>query len=350
VTWVLGLAGLITGTVILWAIYQLFAQNGRLLLRVEALEKQLIEEGLLPPSPDPGYEGLPAGTLLNDFCLSSLSGGTRTLYEHRGRRVLLLFVDPQCSFSCDLLAALSKADEAVSDPTPIVISTGDPGENRGLIEKYPIPYPVLLQQGTELSSLYRLGGTPAGYLVDADGATVGRARVGAQWLLRSLRIGRASGQPLGKQSKPLTESRLNRDGLKAGTEAPNFTLPTLDGAELSLRDFRGNRVLLVFSDPGCRPCMQIAPELEHIHRSARDLRVVMVSRGSVEDNRAKATELCLTFPVALQRHWEISRLYAMFATPIAYLIDEQGTIVSDVAAGGEPILKLASSRAELAVN
>ena len=39
--------------------------------------------------------------------------------------------------------------------------------------------------------------------------------------------------------------------------------------------------------------------------------------------------------------WEISLQYAMFATPIAYLIDEQGILASDVAVGVEPILALA---------
>jgi hypothetical protein len=38
--------------------------------------------------------------------------------------------------------------------------------------------------------------------------------------------------------------------------------------------------------------------------------------------------------------WEISRRYAMFATPIAYLIDEAGIIARDVAVGVEPILAL----------
>jgi hypothetical protein len=44
--------------------------------------------------------------------------------------------------------------------------------------------------------------------------------------------------------------------------------------------------------------------------------------------------------VALQQQWEISRLYAMFATPVAYLIDEAGVIVTDVAVGTDAILGL----------
>jgi hypothetical protein len=49
----------------------------------------------------------------------------------------------------------------------------------------------------------------------------------------------------------------------------------------------------------------------------------------------------LTFPIVLQQQWEISRRYAMFSTPIAYLIDEAGVVSRDVAVGVEPILALA---------
>jgi hypothetical protein len=42
----------------------------------------------------------------------------------------------------------------------------------------------------------------------------------------------------------------------------------------------------------------------------------------------------------LQQHWEISRRYAMFATPIAYLIDEAGIIAQEVAVGKDAILNL----------
>jgi hypothetical protein len=54
----------------------------------------------------------------------------------------------------------------------------------------------------------------------------------------------------------------------------------------------------------------------------------------------KVKEHGLTFPVVLQRHWEISRSYNMYATPIAYLIDETGVILHDVAVGENAILEL----------
>jgi peroxiredoxin len=104
-------------------------------------------------------------------------------------------------------------------------------------------------------------------------------------------------------------------------------------------------VLLVFSSPSCGPCNTLAPELAKFHREHPEVEVVMISKGEPKENRAKVKEHGLTFPVVLQQQWEISRRYAMFATPIAYLIDESGIIIHDVAVGMEPILALTASLA-----
>ena len=135
----------------------------------------------------------------------------------------------------------------------------------------------------------------------------------------------------------------------------------MDGRdELGLGELRGKRVLLVFSDTHCGPCKVLAPQLERFHRESRmgtrspsprpsppgegepstAVDVVMISRGEPKENRAKVKEHGLTFPVVLQQQWEISRRYAMFATPVAYLIDEAGVIAHDVAVGTDAILEL----------
>jgi peroxiredoxin len=161
-------------------------------------------------------------------------------------------------------------------------------------------------------------------------------------------------------NRSLARSKIKRDGLKAGTTAPSFRLPRADGrGELALEQLRGRHLLLVFSDPNCGPCQVLAPQLEEFHRGSgagavfaspeggdREIssppQLVVITRGDPKKNRAKIKELGLTFPVLLQRQWEISRLYAMFATPMAYLIDDQGVILNDVAVGVEPIRALMS--------
>jgi peroxiredoxin len=138
-------------------------------------------------------------------------------------------------------------------------------------------------------------------------------------------------------------SEPKRPGLPAGTPAPAFRLPDLDGTSHELEEFRGKRVLLVFSEPECAPCQPLAKELARRERRNRlgDLQVVMISRGDPETNRERAREHGIRFPVLLQERYEVAKEYAMFATPVAYLIDEQGTIAKDVAIGPDAILQLA---------
>ena len=69
----------------------------------------------------------------------------------------------------------------------------------------------------------------------------------------------------------------------------------------------------------------------------------MISRRDIEANQRKVAELGLTFPVAVQKNWEVSTLYAMFATPIGYLIDERGVIAANVAMGVDAIAGLADA-------
>jgi hypothetical protein len=42
----------------------------------------------------------------------------------------------------------------------------------------------------------------------------------------------------------------------------------------------------------------------------------------------------------LQKQWEISREYALFGTPVAYLIDGEGRTMAEGAVGAEAILAL----------
>ena len=188
-----------------------------------------------------------------------------------------------------------------------------------------------------------------GYRIDAQGRIASDLTVGAEPLLQ-LAVGspphhhptgnRGNGfAPHAKQSDPsLARSRLNREGLKAGVPTPDFRLPRIDEGELSLSISGAAAPSWCFPIPNCGPCDELAPHLQAIHLQRPELQVLVVSRRDAEANRAKASQLGLSFPIVLQKQWEISLKYAMFATPIGYLIDEQGILASDVAVGVGPIL------------
>jgi peroxiredoxin len=349
----------------LWMSYQLMVQNGRMMLRVEELETQIKRAGVAPAPASPPRPQLAFGSAAPEFELPDLDGTRHSLAEFRGKRVLLLFSGPGCGFCLKMypdLAALP-IDGKHNHPIPVMITNGDAERNREHVKEYKIRGPVLLQEGMTVASEYMVTGTPMGYIIDEQGNIASDLAVGANALMSLakapplVRNGASAqngshqngnGTANGKANKGLDQSRINREGLRAGTAAPMFRLPQVDGGELNLKEYHGRRTLLVFSDPDCGPCDRLAPQLEELHRTRNDFSILMVSRRDEEANRKKIESLGLTFPVVLQKNWEISKLYGMFATPIAYLINEQGIIVSDVAKGVDPILALVSTPESMA--
>ena len=126
--------------------------------------------------------------------------------------------------------------------------------------------------------------------------------------------------------------QAERNSLKATVEVlsdPKLLRDIADGIEaikmgrtVSLEEYRGRRVLLVFSDPHCGPCDELAPQLARLHQEHRDnnLAIIMVGRGDAEENRSKAERHGVEFPVVLQEQWKLSKEYGIFATPVAFLI------------------------------
>lgn len=140
--------------------------------------------------------------------------------------------------------------------------------------------------------------------------------------------------------------RIGREGLKIGKKAPDFTLPSAAGDQVSLGDFAGRKVLLVFTQSGCGPCHDIAPELNRLHGKGQH-QVLVVNNGEGKDTREWADETKAQFPVLAQEKWSISKRYEVYATPFAFLIDEQGVIASKGIAGSAQYLGYVLSGAGL---
>jgi peroxiredoxin len=381
---VLAISGAVL-TALCGLIYLLMRQQGRILTsqeemrarlaEAEAAVKRLAEPSATepaephahPPNGQAARPAQPAGLALGaaapDFRLPDLEGRLRTLADYRGKPAVLVFFNPECGFCSQLAPRLT--DIPTTAPQVVVMSRGDKQANLRLARDHHWKADVLLEPNWDVATTYRTNATPTGYLIDADGRIASTLAVGGDGVLQLTRMlsrpapeddnghqdltaqALAAKQSAAKARAKaaglaVTDSRIKRDGLSRGTSAPNFNLPDLQGKDHSLADLRGKRVVLVFSDPECGPCQTLAPSLQDLHETHGDLQVIVVSKGSPEANRKKASEHGLTFPVLLQKNWEVSREYAMFATPVGYLIDERGRIAKDVAVGGEAILALAN--------
>ena len=306
-----------------------------------------VAAGLTIDAAPPRPPGLEVGTALAPFRLPDLEGRTVGLEDFRGRRVLLVNWSPHCGF-CELIAAdLAglQADLRKNNVAMILVSYGDTEANRTLAREHGLTCPILLHGDASPGvEAFRDLGTPIAYLLDEQGRVAEPQAIGAEQvpaLARAAARGRRNGKRLPGE-RPLAKSRIERDGLKAGTLAPTFNLPSVDGRTVSLDEYRGRRLLLVFTDPYCGPCEELAPDLVRLHRENRDhgLAVVMVGRGDLAENCRKAEEHGFEFAVGVQQRWELSRQYGIFATPVAFMIDERGVIAEDVARGVDEIRAL----------
>lgn len=324
--------------------FQVVRQQGWMLLRLEGLEQSLGEAVRLKEEDAPA---LPVGASFPLFDLPDLDGNRVSLAQFRGQQVLLVHWSPACGF-CNLIGPdlaelhpeLEKRKVAL-----LLISREEAAANRKLAETHSLRCPVLLQGTADFPAPLRGLGTPVAYLLDEAGRVAAPLAEGADEVLPLARqAARGGGRGKLPGSRPLSESAIERNGLRAGSPAPEFRLPDLlTGQEISLESFRGREVLLVFTDPHCGSCNDLVPHLNRLHdEGAPDLVLIVVGRGDPEENRRKAEEHHARYPLVLQRHWELSRKYGIFATPVAFLIDRDGVIARDVTQGVPEILALAS--------
>ena len=331
----------------LWIMFYFFLkQQGRLLLRLDDLEANL---GLRGRAQDVAPPGLKVGTPITlPPSLRFVDGKLARQDDFKGKRLLLIYWSPTCGYCSQIAPDLALLQRSLGENHVglLFLSRGDVTANRELADKYGLTSPILLiEESMGISECFKGLGTPSAYLLDEQGKVARTLAVGAKQVPALAR--ELAGNPEPRRlpgERSLRESHIERHGLKVGTPAPDFNLPDLFGQMVSLSSYRDTQVLLVFSDPHCGPCNELAPHLVRLHREHEHngIAVVMIGRGDVEENLRKARDHGFQFPVVLQRKWELSRQYGIFATPAAFLIGKDGVIAKDVARGTDAILALAS--------
>jgi peroxiredoxin len=137
------------------------------------------------------------------------------------------------------------------------------------------------------------------------------------------------------------------EGLAVGTEVPAFAAEDLEGKAVGPDDFRGNQVLLINWSPACGYCRRIAPDLAEVHTQLKDRGVdlVLLAIGDADANREVLSEAGLEARTLL--HDGTTELFAGLGTPVAYLIDADGKIASELTIGANDVPVLARTAAGL---
>jgi peroxiredoxin len=344
-----------------WFLIHLLRQNGRLLVRLEAVEATLAEGGSVAPSqngtPVHQAEGLPVGSAAPEFNLSGLHGETLTLEALRapGKPVMVLFTDPGCGPCNAMLPDVGRWQEEYAQKlTLALISRGEVEENKTKASEHGLRN-VLLQKDWEASESYEVRGTPSAVLIAPDGKIATPVAGGAEGIrgLLSYAVGERAqlpmqpqhpqpqGKPCPNCGKVHAAAPTVPAAQKVGEEAPEVKLPDLEGNTVELADFRGEETLVLFWNPGCGFCQQMLPDLKEWESKAPEETpgLLVVSAGSEEANK----EMGLASPVLLDQQFATGRAFGASGTPSAVLVDAEGNVASEVAVGAPAVLELAGA-------
>jgi peroxiredoxin len=120
-----------------------------------------------------------------------------------------------------------------------------------------------------------------------------------------------------------------------GTRAPDYTVYGLGTDDtVSLRDFRGEVVLLNVWATWCGPCEQEMPSMERLYREMgpQGLRVVAISVDQADPAtvRAWVDERNLSFTVLHDPSGRIQQVYQTTGVPESFVVDREGVIVKKI--------------------
>jgi peroxiredoxin len=162
----------------------------------------------------------------------------------------------------------------------------------------------------------------------------------------------AAPAPAPTAAAPAAEASAPPAASSSGS-APDFTLPDLDGKQVSLSSFRGKTVVLEWFNPGC-PFVRYA----HGEGPLKDLASKYTAKGIVwlavnsgaagqqgnglDVNRKARQEWAMQYPVLIDESGQTGKAYGAKSTPGMYVIDPKGDIVYRGALDNAPLGKVPS--------
>lgn len=296
------------------ALWQVIRQQGRMLVRLEALESSSA------PRPLPS-RGLALGSPAPAFSLAEVDGGVERLdaLVAKDLPVLLLFVNPKCGPCQALLPDVARWQaEYASALTIALVSEGSAAENRE--ERVPGLERILLQRKREVAEAYHAYGTPAAVLIEA-GRIASLVAQGAEQI-RALVADFYDGRP--------------QPALGVGDTIPELSLETPAGANVALREYLGTDTVILFWNPQCGFCANMLDDLRTWERNRTESDPELLIISSLPFDR----EAGLQSTVLVDPESRAGAAFGARGTPMAVRVDAHARTASPVVAGRDAVLSL----------
>jgi peroxiredoxin/thiol-disulfide isomerase/thioredoxin len=311
-----------------WIGLHLLRQQGRALLRLDALD------GGGEPTGEPRPRGLPVGAPAPAFDVATTNGDRVALGQllADGGAVALAFVDPDCRPCRALLPDLAKRNGRVA----VVISGADAGAAGALAAEHDLSSALLDLDGS-LAASYDVEGTPMAVAIGSDGLIRSELATGPD-AVRELLDGLDS--PAGDGfALPITSVGGEPP---LGEPVPDVELEDLDGAAVTLHAAAsGAPHLIVFWNPTCGFCDSMLEEVRALERRDDLPPLLFVTTGEAQVNRDQGLRSRMLLDPGFAGTGEA---LGVAGTPSALRLDADGRIVSRLAVGVDQVLMLAGAR------
>ena len=120
--------------------------------------------------------------------------------------------------------------------------------------------------------------------------------------------------------------------LIVGKQAPNFSLPAIDGKQFSLEEaLSRGPVVLAFFKVSCPVCQYAFPFYDRMYKAlkGRGVTIVGVSQDNARDTADFMTTFGITMPIALEADpYPVSTAYGLTNVPTLFEIDPDGKIIT----------------------
>ncbi len=315
-------------------------QQTQIMRRIEILELTSFEGGETKREDvSQPKEGLIIGTPVPNFELPDINGKqiSPDILLSSQKPVLLLFVSPNCSPCAALLPEIETWQTELKGKLNFVfISSGKVKDNLDKFAGTSLKQ-ILLQKDKEISELFGAQWTPTAVLINADGNIASRLAVGDDAIRKMVESIKAEID----RSKLLLIAPSNGNGSEkslVGADLPEFVLPDLSSKNISSEDLRGRKTLITFWSTTCGYCDKMLEDLRDWDKTkgVDEPDLLLLSEGEAEKHQSME----INSTILLDKEREVSNKFGMEGTPSAFLVNEEGRVVSEIAVGAEQIWTL----------